>query len=224
MISLVLSFLWIPGDFSDSFGSCNDRCNTILYKQGKTQNCDDHSPVVVDLDSDGFNFSGPEGAVQYDLYANGHPLFLQWVMPFEDDAFLALDLNGNGVVDDGSELFGSGTRMIATGDAAPNGYVGLAQYDEIANGGNDDGLITPDDIVWENLFLWLDADADGISTQDEVFALADFQINAFEYIPRESRRRDRHGNKLKFWAAAYRRDLPKLKTVDVFFKEVSIDF
>jgi len=86
------------------------------------------SPIVIDTRRDGIEL-GPAGrGVSFDVNADGFPDRVQWVRPGGDEAFLTLDRNRNGVVDDGSELFGVGTPLLA-GGTAPNGFVGLAQYD-----------------------------------------------------------------------------------------------
>jgi hypothetical protein len=67
-------------------------------------------------------------------------------LPFVGDgaAYLALDRNGNGVVDDGGELFGP---------ASGNGFAELASYDK-----NGDGWIDEADPVFAQLRLWGSAD------------------------------------------------------------------
>jgi hypothetical protein len=83
------------------------------------------SPIVIDTHKDGIQL-GPAGrTVSFDVNADGFPDTVQWVRPRGDEAFLTLDRNRNGVVDDGSELFGVGTPLIE-GGTAPNGFVGLA--------------------------------------------------------------------------------------------------
>src|SRR5262245_64648700 len=85
------------------------------------------SPIVVDVNKDGIKL-GPAGrGVSFDVNSDGFPDFVQWVRPGGDEAFLALDHNNNGIVDDGSDLFGVGTPLFE-GGKAPNGFVGLAQY------------------------------------------------------------------------------------------------
>ena len=105
------------------------------------------SPIVVDTHRDGITL-GPAGrGVSFDVNADGFADFVQWVRPGGDEAFLSLDRNRNGVVDDGSELFGVGTPLFE-GGTAPNGFVGLAQYDQPLLGGNDDGVISRADAIW----------------------------------------------------------------------------
>src|SRR6187431_2971162 len=123
------------------------------------------SPIVVDTHRDGIDL-GPAGrGVSFDVNADGFPDYVQWVRPGGDEAFLTLDRNGNGLVDDGSELFGVGTPLLE-GGTAPNGFVGLAQYDQPLLGGNDDGVISRADAIWQELSMWVDANADGVATRD----------------------------------------------------------
>ena len=111
------------------------------------------SPIVINTHKDGIRL-GPAGrTVSFDVNADGYPDTVQWVRRGGDEAFLTLDRNRNGVVDDGSELFGVGTPLFE-GGMAPNGFVGLAQYDQPLLGGNDDGVISRADTVWPELALW----------------------------------------------------------------------
>ena len=87
------------------------------------------SPIVLDLGNDGIHLGDAGVGVYFDINADGVRDHVQWVRRGGDEGFLALDRNGNGVVDDGSELFGVGTPLILEGRSAPNGFVGLAQYD-----------------------------------------------------------------------------------------------
>jgi trimeric autotransporter adhesin len=176
------------------------------------------SPLVIDLGNNGINL-GPAGVgVYFDMDANGTRDHLQWVQAGGDEGFLALDRSGNGVVDDGAELFGVGTPMILEGRNAPNGFVGLAQYDSRQLGGNDDGLITEADAIWPQLRIWLDANADGVSTLDEMRTLKSTGLTALETIPKRRKYVDDAGNFIPYWAWAQQRARPgRALMVDVFF-------
>lgn len=174
------------------------------------------SPIVVDVDRNGIKL-GPAGrGVSFDVNADGFPDFVQWVRPGGDEAFLAVDRNHNGVVDDGSELFGVGTPLFE-GGKAPNGFVGLAQYDQPMLGGNDDGLITSEDSIWIDLSMWLDSNADGISTADEMRRPEALGFRSFGTIPKVRRYVDPAGNLLPYWAWATTARGPKAIMVDVYF-------
>jgi len=195
-------------------------CTQEVVKAIENDPCN-HSPILLDMDRDGFDFSGPDGAVAYDLYGNGFPLNLQWVVPDTDDAFLVHDHNGNGIVDNGTELFGSGTWLLLEDRRAPNGFIGLAQHDDPRLGGNGDGQITEEDEVWPRLLLWIDGDADGLSSADEMTPLGRTKLWSLGIIPRESRHTDDHGNQLRFFARAKTYRGPRIRMVDVYFLEVS---
>ncbi len=176
------------------------------------------SPIVIDLGANGIKL-GPAGVgVFFDVNADGVRDRVQWVLAGGDEAFLALDRSGNGLIDDGSELFGVGTPLSLEGRNAPNGFVALAQYDRLQMGGNDDGLITEADAIWPQLRLWVDANADGASTRDEIRTLRSRGITALETIPRVRRHVDEAGNLIPYWAWATLRKAQRIQMVDVFFR------
>ena len=174
------------------------------------------SPIVIDTRRDGIEL-GPAGrGVSFDVNADGFPDRVQWVRPGGDEAFLTLDRNRNGVVDDGSELFGVGTPLLA-GGTAPNGFVGLAQYDQPLLGGNDDGVISRADAIWQELSMWVDANADGVATRDEMRRPESFGLTSFATIPKVRRYTDPAGNSLPYWAWASAGRRARAIMVDVFF-------
>jgi hypothetical protein len=174
------------------------------------------SPIVVDTRRDGIQL-GPAGrGVSFDVNADGFADYVQWVRPRGDEAFLALDRNRNGVVDDGSELFGVGTPLIEGGTAA-NGFVGLAQYDQPLLGGNDDGVISRADAIWPELALWLDSNADAVAAREEMRRPESFGFTSFGTIPRVRRYIDAAGNSLPYWAWASAGRRARAVMVDVYF-------
>jgi len=180
----------------------------------------DMSPLMIDLGRDGFNLGKKGETVIFDLMASGKPVVMQWVKAGENDAFLAMDLNGNGVVDDGSELFGEGIRLKKTNLRASNGYSALAQYDNRALGGNRDGIIDRRDKIWDKLFLWVDKNADGVAHSEENYSLSTYMIKSISLNYRITNRKDFAGNSLPYWSwvKTDRRKGPRrMKMVDVFF-------
>lgn len=81
-------------------------------------------------------------------------------LPKEDIYFLALDRNENGIIDDGSELFGDVNGF-------ENGFANLAVYDL-----NKDGVIDEKDPVFKKLVLWSDKNHDGVCKKSEVIPLS----------------------------------------------------
>lgn len=178
------------------------------------------SPIVIDLGNDGIDLGAAGVGVYFDVNGDYMPDHVQWVRPRGDEAFLAFDRNANGVIDNGTELFGVGTPMALEGGSAPNGFVGLAQYDQPAMGGNDDGVITNADAIWRRLSLWHDANADGISTRTEMMTLQAAGIRVLETIPKLRKYRDAAGNIIPYWARATGAGSKQLRMVDVFFLEL----
>jgi trimeric autotransporter adhesin len=178
------------------------------------------SPLIIDLARDGLDLGKPGTGVYFDVNADGVRDHVQWVRPGGDEGFLAMDRSGNGLVDDGAELFGVGTPLVLDGRHAPNGFVGLAQYDGRQLGGNDDGWITDADAIWPQLRIWLDANADGVSTADEVRALRSYGITALETIPKIRKRIDEAGNVIPYWAWALQQGRGRAAMVDVFFRQL----
>ena len=179
------------------------------------------SPIVIDLGDNGINLGAPGVGVYFDVNADGVRDHVQWVRRGGDEGFLAIDRSGNGIIDDGAELFGVGTPMILEGRSAPNGFVGLAQYDARQLGGNDDGLITEADAIWPQLRIWVDLNADGVSTYEEMRTLKSYGITALETIPKLRKYVDAAGNIIPFWAWSMQRGQPgRLLMVDVFFAQL----
>jgi hypothetical protein len=120
------------------------------------------------------------GGVNFDLRPDGVVDHLAWTSAGSDDAFLALDRNGNGTIDDGTELFGNFTPQPTSPE--PNGFIALAEYDKPMNGGNDDGRI---------------------SSQDTIFSSLRLGVYAISLSYHDSRRRDSHGNLFRFRAKVF---------------------
>ena len=177
------------------------------------------SPIILDLDRNHFHLAGPDDSVMFDIDGNGLIDELTWTQAGQLDAFLVLDVNQNGMIDNGTELFGNNTWVLG-GSKAAHGFIALAQYDANVSGGNEDGIIDSNDFIFAELRLWIDEDHDGIADDVELFTLAEKQITRLELDFREDSSRDRHGNLLTYTSRAWQThgntERP-VRATDVFF-------
>jgi trimeric autotransporter adhesin len=139
-----------------------------LYDSARNLVLARRDPLVFDLDGDGVETINVSAGIKFDQNADGVKTATGWVSA--DDAFLVLDRNGNGVIDNGRELFGDSTQL-ADGSLADDGFAALAGQDS-----NGDGVIDAADANFSKLRLWRDLNQDGVSQANELFSLADAGI------------------------------------------------
>jgi len=178
------------------------------------------TPILIDLGGRGYQLSSTVDGVRFDLDADGDPELMSWTERASDDAFLALDRSGNGLIDDGTELFGDATDQPPGG--IRHGYRALAEFDKVENGGNQDGRITAADSVFDNLLLWIDTDHDGRSDAGELSRVSSWSIHSLDLEYVEARRKDRHGNEIRYFSKALLevqrgQGRPHLSMADVIF-------
>lgn len=99
-------------------------------------------PLVINLDAPAADVKDQK--FFFDLDADGHEEAISRLGP--GSGFLALDKNGDGQINDGSELFGA---------LSGNGFADLAKYDNDGNGWIDEA-----DEIFDKLLIW-SKDANG---------------------------------------------------------------
>lgn len=163
------------------------------------QTCTCATPIVIDVLGNGFNLTNAQNGVLFDIVNNDVPVQVAWTSAGSDDAWLALDRNGNGTIDSGRELFGSASPQpyLQQGETK-HGFRALANFDRVDRGGNGDGKINHYDAVFVDLRLWQDVNHNGISEPSELHGLSDLGLRSIDLDYQEKLRFDEHGNWFRF--------------------------
>lgn len=195
---------------------CSDEGSDDSSRVGN--GCD--SPIIVDVAGDGYRLTSVRDGVLFDLDGDGFAEQVAWTRAGADDAFLALDRNGNGTIDDGMELFGNGTPAYAgrREPRAANGFEALKFTEGVSYGGVSrvDDRIDARDAVFAHLLLWTDRNHNGVSEPEELRRVIDTDLAAISTDYRKSPRRDRFGNEFRLRAKSWWRDGSMRPVFDVW--------
>lgn len=160
-------------DDPDYRSMCKSSCDAI------------EDPLVIDLFGNGFHATSVAEGVEFDIAGRGQVRATAWLTPNSGQYFLAMDRNGNGRIDDGSELFGM--TPLANGTLPSNGFESLKALDS-----NGDGLIDANDKQFSRLVLW-DGDVSGAVSKLMPLSQAVSSISLDYQVKDQS---DEHGNRI----------------------------
>lgn len=192
------------GSCSSMCGTWRDRARIQLIKAGVCKG----SPVVLDLDGDGIRLSTLASGVTFDLLGTGR---VQTAWTDGADALLALDRNGNGAIDDATELFGN----VTGGEHYEDGFAALRALDT-----NHDDVLDQRDSAYGQLLVWRDRDRDGVSAPWELTSLAAAGVRSLRLVPIRVARAsslDGNGNDIPLVSSFERTDGTVSQMVDAFF-------
>ena len=177
------------------------------------------SPLVIDLDGDGeIETTSARAGVYFDHDGNGFRENSGWVG--QDDGLLVRDINGNGQIDDGSELFGNHT-LLSNGEKAANGFEALKDLDS-----NGDGVFNASDEAWNQIMIWQDRNSNGKVDSGELLTLESAGIAGIDLDYTHQEVVDANGNAHKQSGTVIKNDGTTGSIADVWFDanpEATID-
>ena len=160
------------------------------------------SPIILDLNGDGvqtLDINATNG--RFDLLNTGNAVRSGWIS--QGDAFLAIDTNGNDIIDDRSELFGG---------EVGEGFAKLASFDS-----NGDGQVDKNDTRFSELRLWQDRDSDHQTDAGELQSLIDARIAALS-VSYQIRAEQQNGNWVLERSTATTADGRSIEMADAYFQ------
>ncbi len=167
------------------------------------------TPIVIDLNGDGIHTVARTGlSATFDLFGNGSAIQSGWLSG--DDGFLAIDRNGNGKIDDISELFGG----LKKGD----GFAKLSSFDSTGN-----GIVDAADVDFASLSIWQDINGNHATDDGELFSLAAAGIVSLKTSFTETPFLDLQGNVLLERSSATLANAQEVDMTDVYFNVSAAD-
>lgn len=162
-------------------------------------------PLVLDLDGNGFDTTTAEAGHDFDLLGDGSIVRAATVTG--GDALLVYDRNQNGIIDDGTELFGDQNGAV-------DGFAELARYDQ-----NADRQIDANDEIYALLGVFQDRNRNGQTDPGELQRLADINIASIQLNARKVDG-DSNGNRIDSVATFQRTDGMQGSVGELFFNYI----
>ena len=159
-------------DYTDLVNKLHE-INTKMSNNGDTLNISLYDPIALDLNNNGkIDTLSLENGVFFDHNGDKIAFKSSWVN--SSDGILARDINGDGKITSGAELFGNFTKL-KNGELAKNGAQALKDLDD-----NNDGIFDSNDKAFNEILVWQDKNSDGISQKNELKTLNEHNIKSID--------------------------------------------
>ena len=173
------------------------------------------SPLIIDLDGDGIETVSSDKGVYFDHDGNSLAEKSGWVG--KDDGLLVRDINGNGQIDDGTELFGNNS-VLSNGQKAANGFEALKDLDS-----NNNGTFDSSDTAWNQVKVWKDSNKNGVVDNGELLSLEQAGVEHFNLNYINSNLQDENGNIIGEVGTYGKTDGTSGNLSDIWFKTDGFD-
>ncbi|WP_404401481.1 Ig-like domain-containing protein [Pelagibacterium halotolerans] len=174
------------------------------------------SPLSLDLNENGrIDTASIKKGILFDLDNDGTLNQISWLSG--GDGLLVLDKNGNGSIDNGSELFGP-TERYSDGSRINEGYIELSAYDL-----NGDKVIDQNDSIFEDLQVWVDGNMNAVTDEGELLDIADLGVVSISIDPTDLDYTDAEGVYHKNTSTVQLEDGKTMVMEDVFFEDKESD-
>jgi hypothetical protein len=147
--------------------------------------------IPLDTRADAFKLTSVDAGVAFDIDGDGDRDQIAWPEAGSEVAFLALDVDRDGRITSGKEIFGSHMRPDAK-----NGCNALIQAFMTSEGALS-GAVHEGHMLYEQLLLWVDRNHNGISERAELRRARDV-FTAIGMGFTKVGWRDEHGNRVRY--------------------------
>ncbi|MDU8458254.1 calcium-binding protein, partial [Pseudomonas syringae group sp. J254-4] len=146
------------------------------------------SPLVLDLDGDGIDTLSVGSGIYFDHGGDGFSESSGWIG--RGDGFLVYDVNHDGIINSGRELFGN-NFVLENGKNAANGFEALSEFDS-----NKDGVVDESDERFDQLKIWRDQNSNAKVDAGELLALEGVGVVGLNVAFASQDVIDVHGNRV----------------------------
>ena len=166
-------------------------------------------PLTINIDGSGIKTLPLNEGVYFDHQGNGFKIKTGWVAP--SSGLLVRDINGNGEIDSGRELFGDNT-LLKNGKLAANGFEALKDLNE-----SDDGIFDERSAAYHELHLWFDRNGNGWTGPGELITLSEAGVVSIDLNYSNSDYVDANGNAFRQISTGMLYGGIAVEVVDIWF-------